>query len=57
MSLPIVVERMEFGLSADKVFRGSLDGRQVGQVEPEKEDGIFPCLSLELFDGRLGLFL
>ena len=56
-SLPIVIERMELGLFADKVFRGSLDGGKVGQVKPEKKDGIFPCLSLELFDGRLGLLL
>jgi len=55
--LPIVVERMELRLFADKVFCGSLDGRKIGQVKPEKADGIFPSLSLELFDDRLGLLL
>jgi len=48
---------MELGLFADKVFCGSLDGGKIGQVKPEKGDGIFPSLSLELFDDRLGLLL
>ena len=57
MSLPVVVECMELGLFTDEVFCGSLDGRKVGQVKPEKEDGIFSSFSLEFFDGRLGLLL
>jgi hypothetical protein len=56
-SLPVVVERMEFGLFSDEIFCGSLDGDNIRQVKFEKGDGIFSGLPLELFDGLFRLLL
>jgi hypothetical protein len=53
----IVIEPMKLGLLTDEFFSSSFDGDEVGQVEPEEENGLISCLLLELIDRLLRLLL
>ena len=48
---------MKFGLLADVLFSGGLDGDEVCQVQLEEEDTVLSSLRLELFDYLLRLLL